>query len=544
MKTFYKSILLLIYSSTFIIYNSFSQQAPGIEWQKCLGGTLTDEAIDAKQTNDGGYIIAGSTDSNNGDVSGNHGNLDAWIVKLDSLGNIQWQKCLGGSGAEKANAILIAGNEYVIAGYTSSNDSLVQGNHGYNDFWLVKIDSIGNILWQNCFGGPQQEEAYSVVQTYDGGFAAVGYTQSSSGNITNHHGYEDVWLIKINASGALQWQSCYGGSSDDWSRSLVETADKGLVIAGGTLSNNVDVSGNHGGTDVWIIKVDSVGNLLWQTCYGGTGGEGALSINKTNDSGFIVACGTSSTTNNVCNNHHGTTDYWVLKLDSAGNQQLHTCFGGSYLDDSRSIAQINNSSFIISGSSSSTDFDMSCNHHLLTRDFFVVAFDTTGNLIWRICLGGTGSDQANVSIVTSDGGFFMSGITESNNGDVTGIHGAWDAWIVKLSPDTITGISPTPTLPGGEGVAIAPNPSSGIFKITFPSSSNPKTNYTLEVISTLGQTVYQAPLPASPRWGEESSALSLDLSFLPKGIYVLHLYIASGKINAGASTLCSKLIIE
>ena len=177
---------------------SDSSSSPAIAWQKCFGGSKDDEAKSIQQTSDGGFIVAGKTWSNDGDVTGNHGREDFWAVKLSATGAIQWQKCLGGSGWDVATSIQqTSDGGFIVAGRTNSNDGDVTGNHGNDDFWVAKLSSTGAIQWQKSLGGSGEDKAYSIQQTSDGGFIVAGYTASNDGDVTGNHGYDDFWVVKL-----------------------------------------------------------------------------------------------------------------------------------------------------------------------------------------------------------------------------------------------------------------------------------------------------------------------------------------------------------
>ncbi len=201
----------------FILLASIPAQ-PAIQWQKSLGGSVSEVAQAIQKTNDGGYIIAGFTTSNNGDVSGNHGGGDWWVVKLNATGEIQWQRALGGTSTESAYSIQqTSDGGYIVAGRTHSNDGDVTGNHGDWDCWVVKLTSTGAIEWQKAFGGSSLDEAYSIQQTTDGGYILAGNSMSTDGDVTGNHGYFDIWVVKMNDTGAIQWQkSLGGGNGADW----------------------------------------------------------------------------------------------------------------------------------------------------------------------------------------------------------------------------------------------------------------------------------------------------------------------------------------
>jgi hypothetical protein len=187
---------------------------------KSFGGSGFEYASSIKQTPDGGYIVAGSTQSYDGDVSGNHGGYDCWVLKLSSEGDVEWTKTLGGSKSDNANSVDVTSDgSYVVAGSTESNDGDVSGNHGSTDFWVVKLSSKGIIQWQKCFGGSGSENANSIQQTSDNGYIVSGYSSSDDGDVTGNHGEGDYWVVKLSSEGIIQWEKCLGGSAEDGSLS-------------------------------------------------------------------------------------------------------------------------------------------------------------------------------------------------------------------------------------------------------------------------------------------------------------------------------------
>jgi len=428
-----KKALLLTTICFFHIHTLKAQVV--IEWQKCLGGTGVDEANSIKQTTDGGYVLAGVTTSNNGDVSGNHGGYDYWVVKLDSIGNLQWQKCLGGSFSDWAHSIQqTTDGGYVVAGGTESFNGDVTSNHGDFDYWIVKLDNIGNIQWQKSFGGTSFDFAYSIQQTTDGGFVVAGRTNSNDGDVSGNHGGHDYWVVKLDSIGNIQWQKCLGGTDEDAANSIHQTTDGGYVVAGWTESNDGDVSGYHGNYDCWIVKLDSGGTFQWQKCLGGTGQDYAYSIQQTTDGGYVVAGHTRSNDGDVSGNH-GNYDYLVVKLDSLGNIQWQKCLGGTNGDGVSSIEQTTDGGYVVAGNTYSNNGDVSGNHGGV--DYWVVKLDSVGNIQWQKCLGGTGQDYDYAYSIqqTTDGGYVVAGYNQSNDGDVTGNHGDRDYWVVKLTTD-------------------------------------------------------------------------------------------------------------
>lgn len=215
-----------------------------------------DYAVSAIETVDKGYFIGGESLSRNGNVTGNHGGFDYWVVKLNSQGELVFEKSLGGSKDEPLNsAIQTRDGGYLLIGSTESNDGNVTGNHGGLDYWIVKLDSAGLIEWQKCFGGSSYEKAYSAVMSPTGGYAVAGSTHSTDGDVSENHGAQDYWLISINSLGTLEWEKCFGGSNYDYGFNLILNTDQSYCITGISESIDGDVSGNHGWWDYWLVQV-------------------------------------------------------------------------------------------------------------------------------------------------------------------------------------------------------------------------------------------------------------------------------------------------
>lgn len=517
--SFHVIFAMTINFALFFSLNAWAQ-APSIEWQKCLGGVYHEEEYSFQQTSDSGYIIAGYTFSNDGDVTGLHGipnwYSDYWIVKIDSARNIQWQKCLGGTEEEVAYSIRQASDGgYIIAGYTNSSDADVTGNHGNNDYWVVKLDTAGNIQWQKCLGGMNGERAYSAQQTSDSGYIIAGYTQSNDADVLGNHGYYDYWIVKLDTVGTIQWQKCLGGTNEDMAKSIQQTADSGYIVVGYTLSNDSDVTGLHGTAgsyaDCWVVKLDTAGNIEWQKCLGGTKNDEAESIQQTTDGGYIVAGHTNSEDGDVIGLHsipyYYCTDYWIVKLDTAGTIQWQKCLGGTSNDVAYSIQQTSDSGYIVAGYAGSADGDVSGNHGY--DDYWIVKLDTAGNIEWQKCLGGDDNDRAKSVQQTTDGNYIVAGDAGSNNGDVANNHGGYgvaDYWIVKLtfSPVDVEDIN------SFSDVKVYPNPFSDFINIDFPEGY-PRGD--IKLMNLLGQIVLQKNL--------QNGKNLLSGINIPVGVYIL-----------------------
>ncbi len=426
----------LLFIAALFITPGLYAQAPNIEWEKSLGGREREMAYCIRQTTDGGYIVAGQSQSNNADVSGHHGLTnywDYWIVKLDAAGNIQWEKSLGGINNDYAYSIQqTLDGGYIVAGTSSSKDGDVSGNHGGSDYWIVKLDATGNIQWEKSLGGSQEDYGYAIQQTLDGGYIVGGSTASSDGDVSENHGNFDYWIVKLDAAGNIQWQKSLGGSGEDIVRSIKQTTDGGYIVAGFSDSNDGDVSGNHGGRDCWIVKLDDTGNIQWQKSLGGYRDDEAQSIQLTTDGGYVVAASSRSNDGDVSGHHGSTTffDYWVVKLDDTGNIQWQKSLGGSNPEYAYSIQQTLDGGYIVGGYTMSSDGDVTGLHYAI--DMWVVKLTTDGAIQWQKTLGGNKDDRAFSIRQTNDGGYIVAGFSDSTDGDVSEKHELTDYWIVKL----------------------------------------------------------------------------------------------------------------
>ena len=387
---------------------------------RCLGGSLYDYGYSIQQTTDGGYIAAGYTYSNDGDVSGSHGGSDAWIVKLDSNNAIQWQKCLGTGNYDGAISI----SQTADGGYIFSGSSYY--SYSYTQAWVAKTSSRGELEWQKYYLN-QASNAYSIQQTTDGGYILAGDTQ-----LPSTYGYINFSIIKLSPNGAPEWIKSLGGSNHDYGRSIQQTSDGGYIAAGYTYSNDGDVSGNHGSTDYWVVKLASDGIIQWQKCLGGSSSDQANSIKQTADGGYIVAGSSSSNDGDVSLNQ-GSNDFWVVKLNSEGAPQWQRCLGGSSYDVANEIQLTADGGYVVIGSAHSSDGEASYNHG--SSDYLVVKLASNGATQWQKCLGGSNEDYGQSIQQTADGGYITAGYTYSNNGDVSGNHGYYDFWVAKIKSD-------------------------------------------------------------------------------------------------------------
>ena len=488
----------------------FSHAQPPIEWQVCLGSEQWDYAHSIEQTYDGGYIVAGHTLASNVDSA------DAWVLKLDAFGAIEWERVMGGTYWDQATSTQqTADSGYIVAGWTESNDGDVSGKHGglYSaDLWLVKLDSLGTIEWQKCLGGSGDDFANDVDQTADGGYVLTGLTYSNDGDVTDYNGgAPDVWVVKVDAWATVQWGKSFGGSSYEYSLSVQQTNDTGFVVAGYTNSTDGEVNGNHGDIDAWLLKLDANGLLQWQKCLGGVDDEYGMDISQTMDGGYLFTGNTDSNDGDASGNHGGR-DGWVVKLDSIGALEWQRCLGGTSGDYATSSWQTVDGGYIVAGTTYSNNGDVSGFHG--GADQRVVKLDSSGTVQWQKCMGGLAAEQAHGIQQTADGGYVVVGETASTDGDVSGNHGIWDGWVVKLGPAEV-GITELAV----PGFTIAPNPTSSTVLIEVEPGAQASS---VSIMESTGRVMLTQSLSRGQR------PITVDLNALATGVYFIQLNFAEG----------------
>jgi len=259
------------------------------EWEATFDKDKDDIAYSIIQTKDGGYTIAGGTGRRN------WGEVNCWVIKLDAKGNVEWDNDFGGIGWDEIYSIIqTKSGGFIAAGSTWSKGA------GRGDVCIAKLDRRGYLVWNKTFGGSDYDEARSIIQTDDEDYAIAGFTVSEDTEDRN------VWVIKLDKKGNKIWDKTLGGTSEEWANSIVQTEDKGYMVAGWTKSMGA------GKTDAWIIKLNKRGDLVWDRTFGGSEDDEAHSIIQTEDGGYAVAGWTES-------KGAGNADVWVIKLDEGGN---------------------------------------------------------------------------------------------------------------------------------------------------------------------------------------------------------------------------------
>jgi len=288
-----------------IQFLSYSQTS--IEWSKNYGGNFDDNPQSIVQTEDKGYVVAGYSYSKNGDISINKGRADYWILKLDQQGNLVWEKSYGGTNLDYAYEIEQTKDKgFIVIGVSESNDEDVSKNNGNFDVWILKLDKDGELEWENSYGGLESDRAVEIEQTIDDGFIFAGGTHS-----IGEQGYHGFWVTKLNSVGEVQWEKKYSNGGMEGANSIVQASDGGFLISGSTFitksKDEDDLS------DVWVIKIDENGELIWEKTFGGSQRDYSRNIFQTKDKGYILATYSQSKDGDVKRNN-GNGDIWIIKL--------------------------------------------------------------------------------------------------------------------------------------------------------------------------------------------------------------------------------------
>jgi len=387
------------------------------EIDETFGGLSDDWGYSIQQTGDGGYIIAGTTNSYGS------GKSDIWLKKIDPEGKEIWNSTFGGTRDDEAYSV----EEIDLGGFIVTGKTRSHGSGAY-DAWLIRTDQNGNKVWDKTFGGPLDDEGFSVHETGDGGFIVAGRTRSKSGN-----GYYDVWLIKTDQYGNKIWDKTFGGPMDDVGDFVQQTNDGGYIIVGTTNSFGA------GGSDVLLIKTDSEGNEIWDRIYGGPKSEQnpwskGWSVLQNSEGGYMLVGSTDSF-------GAGGYDIWLIKTDKNGELISDRTYGGPFNDEGGSIIQLGDNEYILVGSTNS--------YGAGGYDAWLIKIDKNGNIIWDQTYGGVTDDKGYSVEKTDDEGYIFVGKKKSDHGlvpqtggccqaDQPRIGANFDLWIIKTKSGSPT----------------------------------------------------------------------------------------------------------
>ncbi|WP_392345606.1 hypothetical protein [uncultured Polaribacter sp.] len=408
-----------------------------LEFVETLGGSKNDAFNAVKATTDGGYITAGYTQSNNGDIlEKTNTSFDFLISKFSSKNILEWQKTFGGSDDDRATAIVqTLDGGFAVLGFAKSTDIAVSENAGSKDFWLLKLTSNGNLLWEKSFGFSGADYGTDLIETKEGGFLITGVLdvsasdgQGSAKSTATKHSGGDYWAIKTDNTGALEWSRFFGGSFTEVPLGVLETDAHNFVIVGSSDSKDFNISNNKGSYDFWIIKISTEGTLLWEKSFGGSEIDEAKAITTTNDGNFIIVGDTRSTDKNVSKNN-GAADIWVLKVSEEGTLLWEKTIGGTNFDVARAVSRTQDNGYLISGSSRSLDNGF---ENKGQNDALILKIDKNGNLLWKKTFGGSEIDFLYGVVELENTAIIAVGESSSSDQDIPENKGFTDALIIQI----------------------------------------------------------------------------------------------------------------
>lgn len=478
---------------------------PEILWKKNLGSQGAEGFYSSILSSNNKIVSIGYSLQTGGDVTQNYGASDVWVVKTNLNGNIEWQKSYGGSQADIGRKIIeTQDGGFLIVADTYSADGDVSENKGASDIWVIKINAQGDIQWQRAYGGSQDDKATGITESADG-YLIVGYTRSQDGNISENKGNYDAWFFKIDKTGHLLWEKTFGGSKIDAAFDCTTINNTGYAIALESISDDGDIQNPIGSYDVWILKLNESGNIIFRKNFGGSKADNARHLSKTQDGGFILAGFSHSIFSGNHNNGH--SDFWFMKITEDGSVQWQKTYGGSDAEYAYSIKETSNGEFFIVGNSNSNDGDIPSNKG--GRDSFVAKLNKNGEIIWKQNYGGESADELFSILPREDNNeIILSGRSRSTQGDIQQNKGYYDAWLLSLKDPESLAVSEA-----------EPAPTYKVFPSIFRekiSVQGPLKNSNIKIWSTSGQMVYL-------KQQINGSKAILDLSSIPKGIYLLQI---------------------
>ncbi len=411
-----------------------------LAWMYSYGGSGEDTPRSVIETTDGGFAIFGFSNSMDGDLESKMTNVnDYWLIKTDAEGTLLWSRTYGGSKDDRGQAVIqTTDGGYAITGYAMSDDGDGSNNEGFHDNWVLKLDSQGVIEWEQSFGFSGHDHSYDIVESEDGGLFFTGFLDITSAKADGYtdksysltrHGVGEFWGTKLNAQGALEWRKYFGGTNNDRAHAVVTGHDEGFVMAGFSESNDFDISDPRGSYDFWVVKISDEGDMVWEHSYGGTGIDIAQDIAKTEDGGYIIT-GSSISTDGDISGPHGESDVWVIKIDAEGALLWERSYGGSGFDAAESIRPTNDGGYVISGNSKSTDQDLVANTG--ENDLWLLKINAQGTIVWQQTFGGSDLEFGFDAIETSDNGLVLVGESLSTDFSALENKGGTDLVLIKI----------------------------------------------------------------------------------------------------------------
>ncbi len=453
-------------------------QGPDTLWTRTYGGALDDFGMSLQQTSDSGYVMTGWTESFGA------GDVDVYLIKTNASDDTLWTRTYDGIMEDGGNSVQqTSDGGYIVAGHTYSFGA------GMFDVYLIKTDSIGDTLWTKTYGGYLYDQGWSVQETSDGAYIVAGFTGLFDP-------LYDFWLLKIDKNGDTLWTKTYGGPLTEWCNSVRETSDGGYILTGFT--------GYFNDYNVYLVKTDSIGGVIWTKTYGGTHDDYAWTAEQTSDGGYIVIGWTYSY-------GAGDADFYLIKTNANGDSLWTKTYGGSEEDKAQWVQEIPGVGYIITGGTFSAGMG--------GADVYLIKTDLNGDVIWASTYGGTEWDRGSVGLQASDGGYIITGYTQSFGAGNT------DVWLIKTELDTVGIEEYRSSKPLATILQVSPNPFSYKADIRFRLLD--ASDCELKIYDATGRIVKSFRLTpnALPSTQMSWDGTDQDNRRLPNGVYFLKFII-------------------
>lgn len=476
-------------------------------------------------TNDSGFVFGGWTQSRASSEKSedNRGETDFWLIATDSLGNPRWDRTLGGNRRDELACMVKAHNGDIVAGgISNSTGSQVLGerqerNRGLFDYWLLRLDSTGAIVWEFAAGHTGDDLIHVVTPTRDGGFLLGGWSNSGQGSEKSEpsRGDFDYWIVKIDSAGRQLWDRTYGGNGRDELRAIVEL-DNGDLIIGGNSESPISGdrnSASRGGADYWVIRTDSLGTILWERAYGGTAHD-RLRAALVTPEGNVLLGGFSSSGRNgdKSDASRGGDDYWVIEIDTTGTLLWDRTYGSNSEDQCWAMAPALEGGYLLSGWSKSQARNERTDDSRGAADYWILKIDETGRIVWDRALGSNSDDYIKCILPVREGRYMVPGFSASAAGFDRSDRNrgtSYDYWVVMLRDMDVIPTSRTANEVADRLFTVYPNPSAGRF--TVEATDVAFNDGTLTVLDVLGRPIVRQAI--------ENGRADLDLQAQPAGVY-------------------------
>jgi hypothetical protein len=507
--------------------------AQDILWERSYGGKQAEYLFDAQPTADYGFILAGSSLSkkSGNKTEDNIGDLDFWIWKMNESGEMDWQKNIGGLRSDKLYSIRNTRDGGFILAGTSDSEKGVQKKdscRGKEDIWVIKLDAKGSDDWQVNLGGQGQEMVKSIAQTQDGGYIIGGSSASDIsplllkggadpyGKSEKTNGSLDYWIVKLDEKGAVKWQKTLGGRYSDILESIKQTVDGGYIVGGysNSPSSQSKSNENYGEGDYWILKLDKEGNTEWQQTLGGEEDDHLYVITQTVDGGYIAGGNSASgATGKKSKTNKKGTDIWLVKLDEKGQILWQETYNTGNVDVLTSLVDNPDGSMLLGGYSQSEVMGLTKADSKKINDYLAIKIDSKGEELWKTSVGSTGDDILRKLVETRDGGYLLAGTSNGKiSGDKNSGKGSSDFWVVKLKDKDKQDHGEEKSR-----IEAIPNPTREFSNVIVGFEFNRGTAY---VFDLAGRQLQQIPV--------DSRTIPIDLGPYPVGVYVVQVITDMG----------------